>query len=255
MARIGIREWGLVCALCIASMSAAQAGMVEDIPKCPTPCGDNPQDLCPDGDEIEAEGFRLIEYMQGLKEDNYWDIRVDSVHKAKFSVMIFDKENYDKFAAGDIDYRACTEHKELNKEQSCLSLNGKFCRKTSKKAPVPDYTHVVIQCEEPNVSCPLQWHVGVMMMKHTKCTSLGMPCSVTTALLWLFILGGLGVAMFLHRAKIADYIASAGMPDMSSMKWRIFSGRFSNGVEEMEARLKQGGAGGDGGTAEPYNRL
>lgn len=30
--------------------------------------------------------------------------------------MIFDKENYDKFAAGDIDYRACTEHKELNKE-------------------------------------------------------------------------------------------------------------------------------------------
>eukprot|EP00961_Rhodomonas_salina_P212179 2864824-Rhodomonas_salina.1 len=37
-------------------------------------------------------------------------------------------------------------------------------------------------------------------MKHTKCTSLGMPCSVTTALLWLFILGGLGVAMFLHRS-------------------------------------------------------
>mmetsp|Transcript_35807 Transcript_35807/g.71876 ORF Transcript_35807/g.71876 Transcript_35807/m.71876 type:complete len:256 (-) Transcript_35807:86-853(-) len=249
----------LACSFVASWISLSHAGYVEDIPTCPHPCGDNPELLCPSRKMLAATAHEVIALSEGLTKHDFWDIRVDQADKhtvapTEFKVMILDKENYESFSEGFGSYEACKESSQLNRVVSCLSLNGDFCRQNRVKVDgnyqYRNYTHVVISCENTRVNCPLEWNVGVVMMKKSKCVSLGMPCAATTALIWLFILAGLGAILFINRTKIMDAL---GPLELSS-KWNVFSGRFGNSVEAMEAKLAQRSETG-GGDPEPYTRL
>mmetsp|Transcript_575 Transcript_575/g.1117 ORF Transcript_575/g.1117 Transcript_575/m.1117 type:complete len:270 (+) Transcript_575:44-853(+) len=251
------------------SLDDAPKGYQQDIPKCPRPCGDNPTVFCPDGHVFRAQESKLVVQLhEGLKENDFWDIRVQSTEQhlsgaSKFSVMIMDERNYARWKTKDPAYLHCSDSKYLGEETHCLSLLGDFCKqRKGESGQLHNYTHVVITCEG-SVTCPLEWSISAVMMHKSSCKSLGMPCSVTMAIFWIFFLGGIGVLLFIYRAKISDGIAR--LPPLSSLRcnifggeWRIFSGKF-NGVEEMEARLAQRtmnlDSGEGGGGVEPYSRL
>ena len=187
-----------------------------------------------------------------------------------------DDDNYAKFVANlkDETVRGCEEEPFLNKMTNCFSMQSKKC-KTHRDAAHPgqhvNYTHVVIQCEESTLgACMLRWSVDGIFMPEEECWRLGLPCGYWTALIMLLLLGAAGFACFVYRDPIAEFLGAFPVPDsvrdFFKGPWRIFSGRF-NGVEEMEARLAERGAGlgdlaGGGGDSilgegakEPYQRL
>ena len=189
--------------------------------------------------------------------------------------MILDDVNYDKFVEYPKDkaVQGCEEVPSLNKRTNCFSLQSKKC-KTHPDAVHPgqhvNYTHVVVQCEESAGACMLRWSVDGIFMPELECWRLGLPCGYWTALIMLVLLGAACFACFVHRDPIAEFLGTIPVPDsvrdFFKGPWRIFSGRF-DGVEEMEARLAERGAGlgdfsGGGGDSilgedakEPYRRL
>jgi len=194
--------------LCLVGVGLVGGSDPEVVPQCPESCGDNPSLFCPTNQVIHAEEYAFSQIV-GLVGDDGWDIRVyqhdvsDPGVPARFQVQIMTTQNFNKFANGDLDYQVC-QHKHqklLNKETTCVSMQGKFCRQVEKGPEKgANYTHVVIHCRNNNVNCPLLWNVRGLYFPHKGCRKLGMSCGLANAIIIIFFLGSLGALAFAGRS-------------------------------------------------------